>query len=99
MCHGHKRRREFWYAYSNRQERKRHLLTQISDTGANASKEEAEEALEDGVSQVNNVVDAFRLEKVEGVYNTVKDYQAQLKGKDLCACTPLRSADSNQQST
>ena len=54
------------------------------DTGANASAEEADEGVEDGVQQVNNVVHSFRLEKVEGVYPTLKDYQNQFKGKKLC---------------
>ena len=57
-------------------------LTHPTDTGANASAEEAEEGVEDGALQVNNVVDAFRLQKVEGVYNTIKDYQAQFKGEE-----------------
>ena len=33
----------------------------ITDTGANASAEEAEEGVEDGALQVNNVVNSFRL--------------------------------------
>ncbi|CAF9931325.1 MAG: hypothetical protein GOMPHAMPRED_005884 [Gomphillus americanus] len=49
------------------------------NTGANASAEEADEGVEDGVQQVNNVVHSFRLEKVEGVYPTLKDYQNQFK--------------------
>ena len=35
----------------------------ITDTGANASAEEAEEALEDGSSKVNNIVYSFRLQE------------------------------------
>lgn len=58
------------------------LTTPFIDTGANASAEEAEEGVEDGAVQVNNVVDAFRLQKVDGVYNTLKDYQAQFKGEE-----------------
>jgi hypothetical protein len=33
----------------------------MADTGANASAEEAEEGVEDGAVQVNNVVNSFRL--------------------------------------
>lgn len=32
-----------------------------TDTGANASAEEADEGVEDGAQQVNNVVNSFRL--------------------------------------
>ncbi|KAG8949259.1 hypothetical protein FRC04_008861 [Tulasnella sp. 424] len=46
------------------------------DIGANASAEEAEEALEDGAVTVNNVVHSFRLEKTE--YDK-KTYLAHLK--------------------
>ncbi|CAG8982767.1 hypothetical protein HYALB_00001048 [Hymenoscyphus albidus] len=35
------------------------------DTGANASAEEAQEDLEDGVVQVNNVVNSFRLQSTQ----------------------------------
>jgi hypothetical protein len=34
-----------------------------ADTGANASAEEAEEGVEDGAVQVNNVVNSFRLQQ------------------------------------
>jgi hypothetical protein len=36
-----------------------------ADTGANASAEEAEEGLEDGAVQVNNVVNSFRLQSTQ----------------------------------
>jgi hypothetical protein len=36
-------------------------LIKTIDTGANASAEEAEEGVEDGAVQVNNVVNSFRL--------------------------------------
>ncbi|KAI9737720.1 MAG: hypothetical protein M1818_005724 [Claussenomyces sp. TS43310] len=35
------------------------------DTGANASAEEGEEALEDGAVQVNNIVNSFRLQSTQ----------------------------------
>lgn len=41
-----------------------HIIWQLTldvDTGANASAEEAEEGVEDGAVQVNNVVNSFRL--------------------------------------
>lgn len=37
-------------------------LHDYADTGANASAEEADEALEDGAAQVNNIVHSFRLQ-------------------------------------
>jgi hypothetical protein len=38
------------------------MLSRVKDTGANASAEEAEEGVEDGAVQVNNVVNSFRLQ-------------------------------------
>ncbi|KAI9897601.1 hypothetical protein N3K66_007457 [Trichothecium roseum] len=47
------------------------------DTGANASAEEAEEALEDGAALVNNVVNSFRLQSTTF---DKKSYLTYLKG-------------------
>lgn len=47
------------------------------DTGANASAEEAEEGVEDGAVQVNNVVNSFRL--VQTSFDK-KAYLGHLKG-------------------
>jgi len=47
------------------------------DIGANASAEEAEEALEDGATQVNNVVNSFRLQSTSF---DKKSYLTYLKG-------------------
>lgn len=46
------------------------------DTGANASAEEADEGIEDGAVQVNNVVEAFRLTAIEF---DLKSYKSHLK--------------------
>ena len=51
------RRRRHWYVPSFRCIPSTHL-----HTGANPSKEEQAEALEDGATQVNNVVHSFRLQ-------------------------------------
>jgi len=48
------------------------------DTGANASAEEAEEALEDTAVKVNNVVHSFRLQSTSF---DRKSYLTYLKGK------------------
>ncbi|MCJ1277165.1 hypothetical protein MMC21_004975 [Puttea exsequens] len=50
------------------------------DIGANPSAEEAEEALDEGQTQVIDVVDAFRLNQMQGVFKSKKDFQGQLKG-------------------
>ncbi|KAJ2764237.1 hypothetical protein IWQ56_004565 [Coemansia nantahalensis] len=47
------------------------------NTGANASAEEAEEALEDGAKQVNNVIESFRLQPTNF---DKKSYTAYMKG-------------------
>ncbi|ELR06697.1 hypothetical protein VC83_05243 [Pseudogymnoascus destructans] len=47
------------------------------NTGANASAEEAEEGLEDGAVQVNNVVNSFRLQSTQF---DKKTYLSHLKG-------------------
>lgn len=52
-----------------------YLITNI-DTGANASAEEADEGVEDGAVQVNNVVNSFRLQQTSF---TKKDYGIHLK--------------------
>lgn len=53
------------------------------DIGANASAEEADEALEDGVSVVNNVVYSFRLQSTsfdkKGYTTYIKGYLKALK--------------------
>jgi hypothetical protein len=48
------------------------------DTGANASAEEADEALEDTSTKVNNIVHSFRLQSTSF---DKKGYLAYLKGK------------------
>jgi hypothetical protein len=50
-----------------------------TDTGANASAEEAEEGVEDGAIQVNNVVNSFRLQSTSF---DKKSYLSHLKGMD-----------------
>ncbi|GAA6000789.1 hypothetical protein JCM10207_004661 [Rhodosporidiobolus poonsookiae] len=66
------------------------------DTGANASAEEAEEALEDGEQRVNNIVHSFRL--TETSFDK-KSYMTYLKGymkavkTHLQATNPDRVAD------
>ena len=50
------------------------------DTGANASAEEAEDALEDGEVKVNNVVNSFRLQSTSF---DKKTYMSHLKGTCL----------------
>ncbi|KUJ12711.1 translationally controlled tumor protein [Mollisia scopiformis] len=47
------------------------------NTGANASAEEAEEGVEDGAQQVNNVVNSFRLQSTQF---DKKSYLSHLKG-------------------
>ncbi len=55
-----------------------------TDTGANASAEEAEEGVEDGAVQVNNIVNSFRLQPTTF---DKKGYLTYLKGTS----TPLPS--------
>lgn len=65
------------------------LIKDSIDIGANPSAEEAEEALEEGQTQVIDVVDAFRLnylgDEASGsrLFGTKKDYLAQLKSEKL----------------
>jgi hypothetical protein len=54
-----------------------HVLISLIDTGANASAEEAEEGVEDGAVQVNNVVNSFRLSQTSF---DKKTYLSHLKG-------------------
>ncbi len=49
----------------------------LADTGANASAEEADEGVEDGAVQVNNVVNSFRLNQTSF---DKKSYLSHLKG-------------------
>ena len=56
------------------------------DIGANPSAEEAEEALDEGQTQVIDVVDAFRLNQMQGVFKSKKDFQGQLKGMLPVVC-------------
>ena len=49
-----------------------------TDTGANASAEEAEEGVEDSSKQVNNICSSFRLQPT--VFEK-KDYLTHLKGE------------------
>lgn len=51
------------------------------DTGANASAEEADEALDDAATQVNNIVYSFRLQPTTF---DKKSYLAYLKGVYSC---------------
>lgn len=60
------------------------------DTGANASAEEAEEGVEDGATQVNNVVNSFRLQSTSF---DKKSYLAHLKGMPTESITPLVTDD------
>jgi adenylate cyclase class IV len=53
------------------------MLTHLVDTGANASAEEAEEALEDAEVKVNNIVNSFRLQSTSF---DKKSYLTYLKG-------------------
>lgn len=53
------------------------ILTVHKDTGANASAEEADEALEDAAVKVNNIVHSFRLQSTSF---DKKGYLAYLKG-------------------
>ena len=50
------------------------------DIGANPSAEEQEEALDETTEQVIDVVDSFRLNKMEGAFTTKKAFQGQFKG-------------------
>ena len=45
----------------------------MADTGANASAEEADEGVEDGAVQVNNVVNSFRLNQTSFDKNARKN--------------------------
>jgi uncharacterized protein CbrC (UPF0167 family) len=58
--------------------RQQRWLIHSSDIGANASAEEAEEALEDQAVKVNNIVNSFRLQETSF---DKKGYLAYLKGK------------------
>jgi hypothetical protein len=49
-----------------------------TDTGANASAEEADEGVEDGAQQVNNVVNSFRFQQTQF---DKKSYLSHLKGR------------------
>lgn len=51
------------------------------DTGANASAEEADEGVEDGAQQVNNVVNSFRLNSTSF---DKKSYLSHLKSTCIC---------------
>lgn len=53
------------------------MLILATDIGANASAEEADEALDDNVVKVNNVVHSFRLQSTSF---DKKSYLAYLKG-------------------
>jgi hypothetical protein len=53
-------------------------LPSITDTGANASAEEAEEGLEDAEVKVNNIVHSFRLQSTSF---DKKGYLSYLKGE------------------
>jgi len=53
------------------------FFSNLLDTGANASAEEAEEALEDAAVKVNNIVHSFRLQSTSF---DKKAYLTYLKG-------------------
>jgi len=55
------------------------------DIGANPSAEEEQEALDESTEQVIDVVDAFRLNHMQGAFGTKKDFQGQLKGMFGCS--------------
>lgn len=56
-----------------------HEIFSLADIGANASAEEAEEAVEDQAIKVNNVIHSFRLAPYN-VFRDKKDYVVYLKG-------------------
>lgn len=62
-----------------------HSLTPAADTGANASAEEAEEAVEDADVKVNNIVSSFRLQSTsfdkKGYLVYLKGYMKAVKAK------------------
>lgn len=61
LCHDHPRRRRSQYVHPEYPTSSNTPLIRSTDTGANASAEEADEGVEDGAQQVNNVVNSFRL--------------------------------------
>ncbi len=61
------------------------------DIGANPSAEEEQEALDETTEQVIDVVDAFRLNHMQGAFGTKKDFQGQLKG--MCKSPALCARD------
>jgi hypothetical protein len=60
-------------------------FSSIAYSGANPSSEEADEALEDGVSQVNNVIHSFRLQSTSF---DKKSYLAYLKVRPRLLAIP-----------
>lgn len=64
------------------------------DTGANASAEEAEEALEDTEQKVNNIVHSFRLQSTAF---DKKGYLAYLKGEFRLLFSPMPSSPKTQK--
>jgi hypothetical protein len=72
------------------------------DIGANASAEEAEEALEDGAVTVNNVVHSFRLQQTsfdkKSYMTYIKGYMKSVK-KHLEETNPERAADFEKKAT
>lgn len=72
------------------------LITLLTDIGANASAEEAEEGLDDSAKQVIDIVDGFRLnflgdeESGKRAFTTKKEYQTQLKGRFLIKISILK---------
>ncbi len=62
------------------------LTLHLTDTGANASAEEAEEGVEDEAVRVNNIIHSFRLQSTSF---DKKSYLTYLKGTKLVA--PLQA--------
>ncbi|KAG9317675.1 translationally controlled tumor-associated [Chiua virens] len=67
------------HSHTPKQARRRHRLRgrQLTDHGANPSSEEQDEALEEGATQINNVVHSFRLQTTSF---DKKSYLTYLKG-------------------
>lgn len=72
------REKEEEQAHLGRKELSELMRRDFADTGANASAEEAEEALEDTAVKVNNVINSFRLQSTSF---DKKSYLTYLKGK------------------
>jgi hypothetical protein len=74
--------------------RQQRWLIHSSDIGANASAEEAEEALEDQAVKVNNIVNSFRLQETSF---DKKGYLAYLKGYMKAVKAKLQEGGSSEE--